>query len=127
MSPDEIFRSEADEALEKITEALNVCRNFRRLYDQKKATLTDYYADLPDKEVRSWDFESKLIFTRFDLFVGRLATLEVPGRRERRFVILSYFFVGVLQYGHGIREIGESGLFRNQSFKSSRRGSAGVC
>ena len=79
VGPDEIFRCEPEEAQEKVVEALKACRFFRSLYERKKARLADYYTDLPNREVRLWDFDSKLIFTRYDVFVGRLATLEVRG------------------------------------------------
>lgn len=76
VSPEEIFRNEPDEAKEKVSEALRVCRLYRQLYDNRKSHLADYYKDRPDAEVRLWDFDSKLVFARYMTFLSRLATME---------------------------------------------------
>ena len=59
-----------------MSEALKTCRLFRKLYDNRKNHLTDYYKDRSDAEVRLWDFDPSLVFARYTTFLGRLATME---------------------------------------------------
>ena len=65
---------EPDEGLEKIHDALKICRLFKSLYFDKKAQLSNYFKELP---VIEWSFKSSLIFTRMDMLINQMKLIEV--------------------------------------------------
>ncbi|XP_071954573.1 dynein beta chain, ciliary-like [Antedon mediterranea] len=74
LDPGEIFKMEAEEALEKTRSAVSVLRCFRDLYEEHRNKLKDYFKD--GKEPRLWEFASNMVFTRMDAFIDRLDTLQ---------------------------------------------------
>lgn len=65
---------EPDEGLEKLEDALKICRLFKSLYFEKKGQLSNYFKEQP---VVEWEFKSSLIFTRMDLLINQMKLIEV--------------------------------------------------
>ena len=65
---------EPDEGLEKLVDALKVCRLFKSLYFEKKGQLSKYFKEEP---VVEWEFKSSLIFTRMDMLIHQMTLIEV--------------------------------------------------
>ena len=64
IQPAEIFASEPEEAADRIRLALKVCESLRQSYqDCKRKTL---------EGPRPWNFDSKLVFGRLDIFLYRV-------------------------------------------------------
>lgn len=78
LDPNEIFKLEPEESLEKVRGALGVLKNWRDMYDEHRAKLKDYFKD--GKEVKGWEFASPLVFTRMDNFTRRIETIQVRYR-----------------------------------------------
>ena len=70
---DEILRMEPDEALEKLADAEKMCKVFVNVYDDRRKNLASYFKDGP---VVEWDFQSTIIFTRFDKFMAKIRQLQ---------------------------------------------------
>ncbi|XP_072167681.1 dynein beta chain, ciliary [Diadema setosum] len=73
LDPNEIFKLEPEESLEKVRGAINVLRDFKRLYEDHRLKLKDYFKD--GREPIEWEFAPPMIFTRLDKFIERLDTL----------------------------------------------------
>ena len=65
---------EPDEGLEKIQDALKVCREYKKLFMEKRQGIAVYFKEGPPVE---WNFQSDLIFQRFDKFVLQVETINV--------------------------------------------------
>lgn len=70
---DEILRMEPDEALEKLAETDKMCGVFVDVYNDRRKNLATYFKDGP---VVEWDFQSSIVFTRFDKFVAKIRQLQ---------------------------------------------------
>ena len=70
---DEILRMEPDEALEKLADAEKMCRVFVDVYNDRRKNLAIYFKDGP---VAEWDFQSSIVFTRFDKFMAKIRQLQ---------------------------------------------------
>lgn len=73
---DEVIRMEPDEGLEKVQETLKVCKVFKDTFIEKRRSIASYFKDTPPVE---WEFQSSLVFNRFDHFVERVETVQVGG------------------------------------------------
>ena len=71
---DEILKTEAEEGYEKIQEALNVCKSYVDVYYNHKSRLKDFFKEKP---VIEWDFQSSVVFGRFEQFRERLKIVQV--------------------------------------------------
>lgn len=71
---DEILRMEPDEALEKLADAEKMCKVFVNVYNERRKNLATYFKDGP---VVEWDFQSTIVFTRFDKFLEKISQLQV--------------------------------------------------
>lgn len=67
LSPEEIFKSEADEALEKLRTVLKIC-------DMFKNTVFEFKSQTTNAE-RPWIFENSAVFSRFDMFEARIKNI----------------------------------------------------
>ena len=75
LEPYELFKSEAEEALEKTKNSLKVLREFKIQFENTRNSIDKYFKD-PEK-VKKWEFSNDLVFTRYDQFVKRLELIEV--------------------------------------------------
>lgn len=73
---DEVIRMEPDEGLEKVQDTLKVCRLFKDTFVEKRRSIASYFKDAPPVE---WEFQSSLVFDRFDRFMERVMTVQVGG------------------------------------------------
>lgn len=71
---EEIIRMEPDDGLERLADALKICDQFKCLFFEKKAQLSNYFKERPTVE---WDFKSSLIFARMDVFTSQMKLIEV--------------------------------------------------
>ncbi|CAG7717651.1 unnamed protein product [Allacma fusca] len=69
-----IFQLEPEEGYNKLKQVREVLELFKELYHAHKAALPHYFEE--DQEVVHWDFLPNLIFTRYDVFLGRIKQLE---------------------------------------------------
>ncbi|MEE6466363.1 hypothetical protein FKM82_006924 [Ascaphus truei] len=74
LAPEDLFKEETEEALEHIQIALNVLRSFKHSFLSGRRKLGTYYRD--SKEFKSWDFQSEMVFARYDRFLERLMKIE---------------------------------------------------
>ena len=71
---DEVIKMEPDEGLEKVADAKKLCKTFKDCFAEKRKTISTYFKDSPPVE---WEFQTDLIFQRFDRFMERVDTVEV--------------------------------------------------
>ena len=71
---EEILRMEPEEGIEKIQEALRICKYYRDTYMDRCGNLAQYFKERP---VVEWDFQSSLVFARLDRFTSQLTIIEV--------------------------------------------------
>ncbi|XP_042198221.1 dynein axonemal heavy chain 9 isoform X3 [Callorhinchus milii] len=74
LNPEDILRGEVEESLAKVRQTLETLRSFKRLYEDKRETLRDYYEE--NQVVREWNFNSLLVFSRMNSFLRRLEEIE---------------------------------------------------
>ena len=72
---EEILRLEPEEGLEKVGEAIRVCRSYKDIYHDHRSNLASYFKG--EQPVVTWEFQSSLVFSRFDRYVGQLSIVEV--------------------------------------------------
>lgn len=70
---EEILRMEPDEALEKLTDATKMCKVFVNVFNDSRKNLASYFKEGP---VVEWDFQSSIVFTRFEKFMSKLKQLQ---------------------------------------------------
>ena len=73
---DEILKAEAEEGLEKVQDALNLCNEYQHCYYDRKSHLSHYFKDTP---VIEWEFQSSMVFSQLDQFINRLRVVQVLG------------------------------------------------
>ncbi|XP_029444925.1 dynein heavy chain 11, axonemal [Rhinatrema bivittatum] len=74
LSPEDILKGEPEESLELVKVAVNVFRTFKNLFFSHRENLSKYFSNR--KECKPWDFQSRMVFDRFDKFLSRLIKLE---------------------------------------------------
>ncbi|XP_078083834.1 dynein axonemal heavy chain 11 [Mustelus asterias] len=72
--PEEIFKVEIEEALEKVQLTIHVLKSFKNCFHQHRLKLFQYYSHTT--EVKHWDFPTQMVFARFDRFLDRLLKIE---------------------------------------------------
>ena len=65
---------EPDEALEKLADATKMCKVFVNVFNDRRKNLASYFKE---GAVVEWDFQSSIVFTRFDKFMSKLKQLQV--------------------------------------------------
>ncbi|XP_067615922.1 dynein beta chain, ciliary [Eurosta solidaginis] len=76
LDPSSIFHSDIDEAMQRLTQSIEILRFFRELFDYYKDRLTDFS---PEPELRLpilWTFHPNSVFSRFNSFLERLAIIQ---------------------------------------------------
>nr|XP_020145462.1 dynein heavy chain 11, axonemal [Microcebus murinus] len=74
LSPEDLLKGEIEDSLEKVQVAVNILKNFKNSFFNYRKRLASYF--MGNKELRPWDFQSHLVFCRFDKFLDRLMKIE---------------------------------------------------
>ncbi|XP_023565616.1 dynein heavy chain 11, axonemal [Octodon degus] len=74
LSPEDLLKGEIEDSLEKVQTATNILKTFKNSFFNYKKGLASYFTR--NKELRLWDFQSHLVFCRFDKFLDRLMKIE---------------------------------------------------
>lgn len=76
--PEELFKMELEEGVERVQRALQVFRAFKHTFQQYRDRLSAMgpYSQ-PGRSVKAWDFPSQIIFQRTDRISERLLMIEV--------------------------------------------------
>ncbi|KAG5833963.1 hypothetical protein ANANG_G00281520 [Anguilla anguilla] len=72
--PEELFKMELEEGVERVQRTIHVIRSFKRSFHQHREKIGQYYGG--DAEVKPWDFPSSLVFHRTDCILQRLLMIE---------------------------------------------------
>lgn len=75
LSPEELLKGEVEESLGKVQTVLDILNAFKGALEERRANLQVYYE--PGQQVRSWDFQPRLVFARLDSFLQRLQMVQV--------------------------------------------------
>ncbi|XP_058534261.1 dynein axonemal heavy chain 11 [Ochotona princeps] len=74
LSPEDLLRGEVEDALEKVQVAIRVFKTFKNSFLSCREGLASRVPG--NGELRPWDFQSHLVFCRFDNFLDRLIKVE---------------------------------------------------
>uniref|UniRef100_A0A8C4YFM3 Dynein axonemal heavy chain 11 n=1 Tax=Gopherus evgoodei TaxID=1825980 RepID=A0A8C4YFM3_9SAUR len=74
LSPEDLLKGEIEETLEHVQIAVNTLRSFKNFFFSHREKLASYFTN--SKEFKPWDFQSNMVFARFDLFLNRLVKIE---------------------------------------------------
>ncbi|KAM7123899.1 LOW QUALITY PROTEIN: dynein axonemal heavy chain 11 [Ciconia maguari] len=74
LSPENLFKGETEEALERVKIAKTALKSFKDLFFSHRNRLESYFTC--GKEFKPWDFRSEMLFSRFDMFLNCLLTIE---------------------------------------------------
>uniref|UniRef100_A0A8C9AK17 Dynein axonemal heavy chain 11 n=1 Tax=Prolemur simus TaxID=1328070 RepID=A0A8C9AK17_PROSS len=74
LSPEDLLKGEIEDSLEKVQVAANILKTFKNSFFNYRKRLASYFVG--HKELRPWDFQSHLVFCRFDKFLDRLMKIE---------------------------------------------------
>ncbi|XP_006154552.1 dynein heavy chain 11, axonemal [Tupaia chinensis] len=74
LSPEDLLKGEIEDSLEKVQVAINILKTFKDSFFNHRRKLSSYFTG--NKELRPWDFQSHLVFCRFDQFLDRLMKIE---------------------------------------------------
>ncbi|KAH0627401.1 hypothetical protein JD844_003041 [Phrynosoma platyrhinos] len=74
LSPEDIMKRETEEALEQVQKALSTLRNFKEAFFKQRSKMATYFTST--QEVKPWDFQPQMVFSRFDKFLHRLENIE---------------------------------------------------
>ena len=66
---------EPDEGLEKVKEAQKICIKYKEIYHDRRTHLSEYFKG--DQPLVPWEFQSSMVFNRFDQCVHQLKVIEV--------------------------------------------------
>lgn len=73
--PEELFKMELEEGVERVQMTIGVLRSFKRLFHTHRQRIPQYYRS--GETVKQWDFPSTLVFHRADQVLDRLLMIEV--------------------------------------------------
>ncbi|EPQ11489.1 Dynein heavy chain 11, axonemal [Myotis brandtii] len=74
LSPEDLLKGEVEDSLEKVQVAINILKTFKSSFYNYREGLGNYF--MGNKEVKPWDFQSQLVFCRFDKFLDRCMKIE---------------------------------------------------
>ncbi|KAK6302903.1 hypothetical protein J4Q44_G00272580 [Coregonus suidteri] len=72
--PEELFKMELEEGVEKVQMTISVLRSFKHLFHTHRQCIPQYYRS--GETVKHWDFPSKLVFHRADRILDRMLMIE---------------------------------------------------
>uniref|UniRef100_A0A4X2K4X9 AAA+ ATPase domain-containing protein n=1 Tax=Vombatus ursinus TaxID=29139 RepID=A0A4X2K4X9_VOMUR len=75
LSQDELLKGEVEESLERVQVAISTLKTFKNTFFNYRERLASYFTR--HQEIKPWDFQSHMVFWRFDSFFDRLMKLEV--------------------------------------------------
>nr|XP_036878224.1 dynein heavy chain 11, axonemal [Manis javanica] len=74
LSPEDILKGEIEDSLEKVQVAISILKTFKNSFFKYRKRLASYF--MGSKELKPWDFQSHLVFCRFDKFLDRFMKIE---------------------------------------------------
>ncbi|CAH6779586.1 Dnah11 [Phodopus roborovskii] len=74
LSPEDLLKGEVEDALEKVQEAIRILKTFQDSFFKSRKRLASYFTGSTER--RPWDFQSQLVFGRFNKFLDRLIKIE---------------------------------------------------
>ena len=106
MDPKMIFKIEVEEALDKVSTALNTLKAFKRCFREYKSKLPSYCTknNIP----KAWKFQEQLIFKNFDIFIDRLKIIAEFFTTSSQFLKLEKVEIGGIRgklLTEGVRKI----------------------
>ncbi len=69
---------EPDEGLEKLRDALKICKGYVSTYHDRRSHLGEYFKG--EEAVVGWEFQPTMVFARMDRLINQLGMIQV--RRE---------------------------------------------
>lgn len=75
--PEELFKMELEEGIERVQISITVLRTFKQLFHTYHQHIPKYYKRSQD--IKLWDFPATLVFQRTDRIIERLLMIEVCG------------------------------------------------
>lgn len=73
--PEELFKMELEEGIERVQITITVLETFKQLFHAHRQQIPQYFRDTA--AIRLWDFPARLVFQRSDLIMERLRMIEV--------------------------------------------------
>lgn len=73
--PEELFKTELEEGMERVQISISVLRSFKKLFHIYRQQIPTYYKH--EKDIKLWDFPATLVFKRSDCILERLLMIEV--------------------------------------------------
>lgn len=73
--PEELFKMELEEGVERVQITISVLRTFKQLFHTHRQQIPKYYKY--SEAIKLWDFPSALVFKRSDRIMERLLMIEV--------------------------------------------------
>uniref|UniRef100_A0A4W2DC87 Dynein axonemal heavy chain 11 n=1 Tax=Bos indicus x Bos taurus TaxID=30522 RepID=A0A4W2DC87_BOBOX len=74
LSPEDLLKGEIEDCLEKVQVTINILKTFKNCFFNYRRGLASYFVG--NKELKPWDFQSNLVFHRFDKFLDRFMKIE---------------------------------------------------
>lgn len=69
MEPQDLFKGEPEETIEKVKQAMHVMQHFKHSYEVHRKKISTYFID---KEPVEWEFPNALVFHRFNQYMERV-------------------------------------------------------
>lgn len=76
LDPSSIFHSDIDEAMQRLTQSIEILKFFRELFDHYKEILGDFFPTPEERPPIFWTFHPNSVFNRFNEFLERLNTIQ---------------------------------------------------
>lgn len=73
--PEELFKMELEEGVERVQITISVLRTFKQLFHTYRQRIPKYYRHT--QTIKLWDFPATLVFQRSDCIMDRLLMIEV--------------------------------------------------
>lgn len=74
MDPNELFKGEVEETVDKVHLAMENLKVFKNVYEMYRSKVKSYS---DDGSLHEWDFEPQIVFHRFNQYVERIACIMV--------------------------------------------------
>lgn len=78
--PEELFKMELEEGLERVQISISVLRTLKQLFHTHRQRIPEFYQH--SQTIKLWDFPATLVFQRSDRITERLLMIEVHGGTE---------------------------------------------
>uniref|UniRef100_A0A3Q3KPD6 Dynein heavy chain tail domain-containing protein n=1 Tax=Monopterus albus TaxID=43700 RepID=A0A3Q3KPD6_MONAL len=90
--PEELFKMELEEGVERVQITISVLRNLKQLFHTYRQSIPKYYKH--SQTIKLWDFPATLVFQRSDRIMERLLMTEVRGLTTLDFLKLEKVELG---------------------------------